>query len=136
MLSIEKYCNHFSPSLLTTDHFLAADSITVLNILLCILTIILLFSYSISKFPGGVTFQTYEHWKESLPDMKWLNEYLPDSEQLDSFRGVLVEMKDKVKESIDIGTVSIHYCLLTCTFIYSIMVQEGQLLVCYVINHD
>jgi hypothetical protein len=68
--------------------------------------------------------------------MKWLNEYLPDSEQLDSFRGALVEMKDKVKESIDIGTVNIHYCLHTRTCIYSIMVQEGQLLICYVINND
>jgi hypothetical protein len=48
--------------------------------------------------------------------MKWLNEYLPDSEQWDSFRGVLVGMKDKVKDSIDIGTVNIHYPSLTYLF--------------------
>ncbi|XP_069692141.1 dynamin-like GTPase OPA1, mitochondrial isoform X3 [Periplaneta americana] len=52
---------------------------------------------------GGMTLQkTYEQWKDSLPDMKWLDEYLPDSEQWNSFRGSLLEMKDKVKDNIEI----------------------------------
>jgi optic atrophy protein 1 len=66
-------------------------------------------------FPAGVTFQTYEHWKESLPDMKWLDDYFPDSEQWNSFRGVLVGMKDKM-DNIELGTVSIQYSLLTYLF--------------------
>jgi hypothetical protein len=60
------------------------------------------------QFIVGVSFQTYDRWKESLPDTKWLNDYLPDMEQWDSFRGSLVGMKDRIKE-IDIGTGSIHY---------------------------
>ncbi|KDR10026.1 Dynamin-like 120 kDa protein, mitochondrial, partial [Zootermopsis nevadensis] len=52
---------------------------------------------------GGITLQkTYDQWKESLPDMKWLNDYFPDSEQWNSFRGVLLGMKDKVKENIEL----------------------------------
>jgi hypothetical protein len=53
---------------------------------------------------------------ESLPDMKWLNDYFPDSEQWDSFRDVLLGMKDKVKENTELGTVSIQYSLLTNLF--------------------
>ena len=41
--------------------------------------------------------------------MKWLDDYLPDTEQWDSFRGSLLGMKDKIKDNIEIGTVSIHY---------------------------
>jgi hypothetical protein len=48
--------------------------------------------------------------------MKWLNDYFPDSEQWNSFRGVLLEMKDKVKENIELGTVSVHYFVYACVF--------------------
>lgn len=63
----------------------------------------------ISQLIVGVSFQTYDRWKESMPDMKWMNDYLPDTEQWDSFRGSLVGMKDKIKDNIEIGTVSILY---------------------------
>ncbi|PSN33964.1 hypothetical protein C0J52_19641 [Blattella germanica] len=53
---------------------------------------------------GGITLQkTYEQWKENLPDLKWLDEYLPKSDQWNSFRGSLLEIKDKVKDNIEIG---------------------------------
>lgn len=45
--------------------------------------------------------------------MKWLDDYLPDTEQWDSFRGSLLGMKDKIKDNIEIGTVSIHYTQIT-----------------------
>ncbi|CAG2053215.1 unnamed protein product [Timema podura] len=52
---------------------------------------------------GGVTLQkTYERWKEAMPDMTWLDNYLPDSEKWDSFRGSLMSMSDKVKDSIEL----------------------------------
>nr|CAD7392786.1 unnamed protein product [Timema cristinae] len=52
---------------------------------------------------GGVTLQkTYERWKEAMPDMAWLDNYLPDSEKWDSFRGSLMSMSDKVKDSIEL----------------------------------
>jgi hypothetical protein len=56
--------------------------------------------------------------------MKWLNEYVPDSEQWDSFRGMLVGMKDKVKDSIDIGTVNTQYSCLN-VFIQSWFRKES-----------
>jgi hypothetical protein len=40
--------------------------------------------------------------------MKWLNDYFPDSEHWDSFRGVLLGMRDKVKENIELGTLSVQ----------------------------
>nr|CAD7587495.1 unnamed protein product [Timema genevievae] len=52
---------------------------------------------------GGVTLQkTYERWKEAMPDMTWLDNYLPDSEKWDSFRGSLMSMSDKIKDSIEL----------------------------------
>jgi optic atrophy protein 1 len=59
---------------------------------------------------GGVTLQkTYDRWKESLPDMKWLNDYLPDTEQWDSFRGSLLGVKDKIKDNIEIDPRLLTY---------------------------
>lgn len=59
---------------------------------------------------GGVTLQkTYDRWKESLPDTKWLNDYLPDTEQWDSFRGSLLGVKDKIKDNIEIDPRLLAY---------------------------
>ncbi|KAJ9575639.1 hypothetical protein L9F63_007500, partial [Diploptera punctata] len=46
---------------------------------------------------GGITLQkTYEQWKENLPDMTWIDEYLPKSEQWTAFRGTLMDIKDRM----------------------------------------
>lgn len=47
-------------------------------------------------------FQKYEQWKEGLPDMKWLDEVLPDSEQWGKFSKGLMAMGSQVKDSIQL----------------------------------
>ncbi|XP_067005370.2 dynamin-like GTPase OPA1, mitochondrial isoform X2 [Anabrus simplex] len=52
---------------------------------------------------GGMTLQkSYEQWKENLPDMKWLDEYLPDTEQWNSLRSSFMDMREKVSNSMEI----------------------------------
>ncbi|KAF4531828.1 hypothetical protein B566_EDAN000854 [Ephemera danica] len=53
---------------------------------------------------GGMTLQkSYEQWKENLPDMKWLEQYLPPPEKIDAFREGMIAMKDKLKDSFEIN---------------------------------
>lgn len=53
---------------------------------------------------GGVTMnKRYEEWKDGLPDMKWLEEVLPDNERWGQFARNLLAMKESVKDSIEIG---------------------------------
>ncbi|GLH01491.1 Dynamin-like 120 kDa protein, mitochondrial [Gryllus bimaculatus] len=52
---------------------------------------------------GGMTLQkTYEQWKENLPDMKWLDEYIPDTEQWNALRTSLMDIKDKIVDNVEI----------------------------------
>lgn len=51
--------------------------------------------------------QKYEDWKEGLPDMKWLEDALPQSERWSQFSRNLIEVGSVVKNAIDIGE-SIH----------------------------
>lgn len=59
---------------------------------------------------GGVTLnKRYEEWKDGLPDMKWLEEVLPDNDKWGQFTKSLLAVKDSVKDSIEIGEFS-RYC--------------------------
>ncbi|XP_058460435.1 dynamin-like 120 kDa protein, mitochondrial isoform X3 [Malaya genurostris] len=52
---------------------------------------------------GGVTLnKRFEEWKDGLPDMKWLEEVMPDNEKWGQFTKSLLAMKDSVKDSIEI----------------------------------
>lgn len=48
-------------------------------------------------------FQKYQEWRDGLPDLKWLDDVLPDNNQWQDWRGSLVEMKDNIKNNIEIG---------------------------------
>jgi optic atrophy protein 1 len=53
---------------------------------------------------GGMTLnKKYEEWKDGLPDMKWLDEVLPDNEQWSKFSKNLGAIREAVKDSIEIG---------------------------------
>lgn len=48
---------------------------------------------------GGMTLQNkYQQWKDSLPDISWLDSYLPSTETVDSFRESMISIADRVKE--------------------------------------
>nr|XP_022908006.1 dynamin-like 120 kDa protein, mitochondrial isoform X1 [Onthophagus taurus] len=52
---------------------------------------------------GGVTLQKkYQDWKEGLPDMKWLDEVMPDNDKWKQWRGSLIDFKDNIKDNIEI----------------------------------
>ncbi|KOB64035.1 Uncharacterized protein OBRU01_24630, partial [Operophtera brumata] len=49
---------------------------------------------------GGMTLnKKYTEWKDGLPDMGWVNELLPDSEQWSRFTTTLIDAKDRIKSS-------------------------------------
>lgn len=49
------------------------------------------------------SFQRYNDWKDGLPDLKWLDEVMPDNEKWQHWRGNLIEFKDSLKDNIEIG---------------------------------
>lgn len=51
---------------------------------------------------GGALNKKYNDWKEGLPDLKWLDDVLPDNEKWQQWRGNLIEFKENVKNNIDI----------------------------------
>lgn len=52
---------------------------------------------------GGMTLKkSYESWKDNLPDMKWLEDYLPPPEKMEAFRESLVTLQNKVRDSFEI----------------------------------
>lgn len=52
---------------------------------------------------GGVTLnKKYTEWKDGLPDMKWLDELMPDNEKWNQWRGSLINLRDQVKDNIEI----------------------------------
>lgn len=51
---------------------------------------------------GGISLQrSYEEWRNSLPDSKWLKDLFPSSEKVDSFRGSLMELSSKFRDSLE-----------------------------------
>lgn len=64
-------------------------------------------------------YQKYQDWKEGLPDLKWLDEVLPDNEKWQQFRGSLIQLKDSVAESIEIGTKIYFFINIYIYFISS-----------------
>ncbi|KAL0277072.1 UNVERIFIED_CONTAM: hypothetical protein PYX00_004482 [Menopon gallinae] len=52
---------------------------------------------------GGVTLQkTYEDWKNNLPDLKWLDDMFPKTQQWNELRLSVSEFKDKIKDSMEV----------------------------------
>ncbi|CAG4980344.1 unnamed protein product [Colias eurytheme] len=52
---------------------------------------------------GGMTLnKKYAEWKDGLPDMGWLNDLLPDSDQWDKFTTTLIDAKDKIGDNFQI----------------------------------
>ncbi|XP_076625718.1 opa1 mitochondrial dynamin like GTPase isoform X2 [Colletes latitarsis] len=52
---------------------------------------------------SGVTLQKkYEQWKEVLPDMSWLNDWLPEESEWQNFRGTLISVKNSIVDKIEI----------------------------------
>ncbi|XP_030373365.1 dynamin-like 120 kDa protein, mitochondrial isoform X2 [Scaptodrosophila lebanonensis] len=52
---------------------------------------------------GGVSLsKKYEDWKDGLPDLKWLEDALPQGEKWSQFSRKLIEVGSVVKEAIDI----------------------------------
>ncbi|XP_030373382.1 dynamin-like 120 kDa protein, mitochondrial isoform X4 [Scaptodrosophila lebanonensis] len=53
---------------------------------------------------GGVSLsKKYEDWKDGLPDLKWLEDALPQGEKWSQFSRKLIEVGSVVKEAIDIA---------------------------------
>jgi optic atrophy protein 1 len=52
---------------------------------------------------GGALQKKYQDWKDGMPDLKWLDEILPDNEKWQQWRGNLIEFKDNIKDNIAIG---------------------------------
>nr|CAI5851634.1 unnamed protein product [Callosobruchus analis] len=51
---------------------------------------------------GGALQKRYNDWKDGLPDLKWLEDVLPDNERFQQWRGNLVQFKDNLKNNIEI----------------------------------
>ncbi|XP_018319486.2 dynamin-like 120 kDa protein, mitochondrial, partial [Agrilus planipennis] len=52
---------------------------------------------------GGMTLQKkYNDWKDGLPDLKWLEDVMPDNDKWQQWRVSLIDLKDSVKNNIDI----------------------------------
>jgi len=53
---------------------------------------------------GGMTLQkSYEEWKEKLPDMKWLEQYMPPPEKIDAFRENMIKLSSNLRDSFEIN---------------------------------
>lgn len=66
-------------------------------------------------------FQTFEEWSNSIPDFKWLNDYLPDSQQIDKMRVSLLSFKDKIKDNVEMGKSVVVYIVIFFHDIYEIL---------------
>ncbi|XP_023012354.2 opa1 mitochondrial dynamin like GTPase isoform X1 [Leptinotarsa decemlineata] len=49
---------------------------------------------------GGALQKKYSEWKDGLPDLKWLDDVLPDNDKWQQWRGNLVEFKDNIKNNV------------------------------------
>lgn len=53
---------------------------------------------------GGMTVnKKYEEWRDGLPDLKWLDEVLPDTEQFRAFNKNLSTTLASFKNSVQLG---------------------------------
>lgn len=52
--------------------------------------------------------QKYEDWKDGLPDLKWLEDAMPQGERWSQFSRNLIEVGSVVKNAIDIGEFQMH----------------------------
>ena len=77
-------------------------------------------------FPSGDLFwsvlpQTYEQWKDSLPDSKWIKDLLPPADKVDAFRASLIDLTAKFRSTLDdieIGnSTKLGVACESCTFI-------------------
>ncbi|XP_046463613.1 dynamin-like 120 kDa protein, mitochondrial isoform X2 [Daphnia pulex] len=51
---------------------------------------------------GGISLQrSYEEWRDSLPDSKWIKDLFPSTEKVDSFRGSLMDLSSKFRDSLE-----------------------------------
>lgn len=52
---------------------------------------------------GAATLQKkYQDWKDGLPDLKWLEDVMPDNDKWQQFRTSLIQLRDNVKDNIEI----------------------------------
>ncbi|KAJ8918385.1 hypothetical protein NQ315_008081 [Exocentrus adspersus] len=51
---------------------------------------------------GGALQRKYNDWKDGLPDLKWLEDVLPDNDKWQHWRGNLVDFKDNIKNNIEL----------------------------------
>ncbi|KAF5277806.1 hypothetical protein FQR65_LT03787 [Abscondita terminalis] len=52
---------------------------------------------------GAATLQKkYQDWKDGLPDLKWLEDVMPDNDKWQNFRTSLIQFRDNVKDNIEI----------------------------------
>ncbi|CAH1117965.1 unnamed protein product [Phaedon cochleariae] len=51
---------------------------------------------------GGALQKKYTDWKNGLPDLKWLEDVLPDNEKWHEWRGNLIDFKDNIKNNVEI----------------------------------
>lgn len=75
---------------------------------------------------GGVTLnKKYDEWKEGLPDFKWVDDILPDTEQWSKFSKSMKSIQESVVDSIDIGALHFMHsrdcvwCIVTRAIDYS-----------------
>lgn len=47
--------------------------------------------------------QKYEDWKDGLPDLKWIEDAMPQGERWSQFSRNLIEVGSVVKNAIEIG---------------------------------
>lgn len=57
--------------------------------------------------------QKYEQWKESLPDLGWLQNLMPNEKRWQDFRESLMTIKDNMADKIEVGK-------LICNSLYSV----------------
>ncbi|KAG5889645.1 hypothetical protein JTB14_028923 [Gonioctena quinquepunctata] len=50
---------------------------------------------------GGALQKKYGEWKDGLPDLKWLDDVLPDNDKWQQWRGNLVDFKDSIKNNVE-----------------------------------
>ncbi len=53
-------------------------------------------------------FQSMDQWRESLPDVQWMKDLFPSQEKVDSFRGSLLDLSAKFKDSLENLDIGIH----------------------------
>lgn len=60
-------------------------------------------NHSYAEIIGYFSLQRYEEWRDGLPDFKWLDDVLPDTEQWNKYSNNLKSITNSVRDSIEIG---------------------------------